>query len=217
MAENESTPAGVDRQWFIVGRWQEFEGEARANLLRIIAIAAFYSVELMNYYGFQLGAIEIPKLAEPAFHQAVTAVAAAWAVMALCVLFCMSHRIFPSQLKYLTTACDLILLTATLMLGRGASSPLVTAYFFVIALSTLRFNLNLIRFTTIGATLGYLFVLGHDRWFTDGAFRVARYHQIIVLLALALTGIVLGQVIRRVQAVAKQYASRIESCEGSAS
>jgi len=26
-----------DRQWFIVGRWQEYEGEGRANLLRIAA------------------------------------------------------------------------------------------------------------------------------------------------------------------------------------
>lgn len=213
MAERDPVPCNDERQWFIVGRWQEFEGEARANLLRIIAIAAFYSVELMNYYGVRLGMIEIPKLAEPSFHRAVTALAVTWTIMALAVLYCQSHRIFPAQVKFFTTAGDLILLTAVLGLGRGPSSPLVSGYFFVIALATLRFSLNLIRFATIGSMLGYLFLLGHAKWFTDGSFRVPRYHQIIVLLALALTGIVLGQVIRRVRAMAREYALRLKSSE----
>ena len=39
-----------DRSWFIVERWQEFEGEGRTNLLRIIAIGAFYGIELVNYH-----------------------------------------------------------------------------------------------------------------------------------------------------------------------
>ena len=34
-----------ERQWFIVSRWQEFKGEGRANLLRLIGIAVFYAVE----------------------------------------------------------------------------------------------------------------------------------------------------------------------------
>ena len=38
-----------DRRWCIVGRWQEFEGEGRTNLLRIAGLAAFYIVELINY------------------------------------------------------------------------------------------------------------------------------------------------------------------------
>src|SRR5262245_53412598 len=47
-----------DRQWFIVGRWQEYEGEARANLLRIVAVGAFYVVELLRFYVFEKAAAE---------------------------------------------------------------------------------------------------------------------------------------------------------------
>ena len=39
---SDPSAARDDREWFIVGRWQEYEGEARANLLRIAGIGAFY-------------------------------------------------------------------------------------------------------------------------------------------------------------------------------
>ena len=48
MAATSETKFG-DRQWFIVERWQEYEGEGRANLLRIVAIGSFYTVHLLNY------------------------------------------------------------------------------------------------------------------------------------------------------------------------
>ncbi len=69
----------TDRQWYIVGRWQEYEGEARANLLRIIGIAAFYVVQIINYRGLSLGFLELPKVegVDRAFHHPVTALAAA--------------------------------------------------------------------------------------------------------------------------------------------
>ena len=44
----QTQPSRGDRQWFIVGRWQEYEGEGRANLLRIAGIGAFYCIELAN-------------------------------------------------------------------------------------------------------------------------------------------------------------------------
>src|SRR5262249_40031993 len=39
-----------DRQWFIIGRWQEFEGEAIANLVRIAAILIFYAAHAIQHY-----------------------------------------------------------------------------------------------------------------------------------------------------------------------
>ena len=66
-----------DRAWYIVGRWEEYEGETRANLLRVVAVAAFYVIELINYYGVDLGFIHLPKIRDAAFHQTVTAIAAA--------------------------------------------------------------------------------------------------------------------------------------------
>jgi hypothetical protein len=209
MAKSAQAPSGnVDRQWFIVGRWQEYEGEARANTLRIIAIGAFYIVELINYHGLRLGFFEMPKVVDQTFHQAVTALAVAWTVVGLGVLFCLSHRFLPRLLKFVSTGCDILLLTLILIVASGPSSPLVVGYFLLIALSTLRFNLPLVRFATVGSMAGYLCVLAHAKWFAAD-LRVPRYHQIIFLLALALSGIVLGQVIRRVRHMAREYAERL--------
>src|SRR4051812_31623036 len=53
----EAGPESGDRRWYVVGRWQEYEGEGRTNLLRVVAIAAFYLVELANYHGVDLGIV----------------------------------------------------------------------------------------------------------------------------------------------------------------
>ena len=74
-------PGGQDRSWYIVGRWLEYEGESRANVLRLIAIAAFYLVELINYYGLNLGSIEMPKVVDSRFHLTVTSLAVAWTLV----------------------------------------------------------------------------------------------------------------------------------------
>jgi len=198
------------RQWYIVGRWQEYEGEARANLLRIIGIAVFYIVELINYHGLPLGFFELPKVAEVTkpFHQAVTALAVAWTMVGLGVLLCLRRHIFPAQLKFISTGCDVVLLTAILTVADGPKSPLVVGYLLVIALSALRFNLPLVWFSSGASMAGYLFLLGNAKWFRE-ATRVPRYHQIMFLLALVLTGVLLGQVIRRVRTMAQDYAERL--------
>lgn len=209
-----------DRAWFIVARWQEFEGEATANLLRILGIAAFYAVELLNYHGLRLGVLELPRVEsiDRPFHYAVTALAVAWSLVSLGVLFCLRRRVFPGAMKFVTTACDLAFLTAILVIADGPRSPLVVGYFLLIALATLRFSLPLVRFATAGAMCGYLFVLGYAKWFADPArhLRVERYEQLIFLLALGLTGIVLGQVIRRLRPVAESLADRAARRESQA-
>ncbi len=200
----------VDQPWFIVGRFKEYDGEERANLLRIIGIAAFYVIELINRYGLQLGFLEMSPVADvdKRFHLAVTALAVTWTMLAFGVWLCLKNQIFPAALKYITTGCDIALLTSILAIADAPSSPLVAGYFVLVALSALRFNVNLIRFATVGVMAGYLFLNGYARWFTDRDIRVPRYHQFIVLLALALTGVVLGQVIRKVHGMARDYAQR---------
>lgn len=205
----------ADRQWYIVGRWQEFEGEAKANLLRIIAIGAFYGIELLNYYGLRLGWLELPSVegVDRRFHIAVTAVAAAWVLTGLGVLFCLRGQIFPGGLKYFSTAIDIICLTTILMLADGPRSPLVVGYFLIVALSGLRFSLPLVWYATGGSMLAYLFLLGYAKWLAapQRDLRVERYQQLIVLLAIGLSGIVLGQTVRRVRQIAEDYAIRRSS------
>lgn len=213
--------SGRERSWHIVGRWQEYEGEARANLLRIIGIAAFYAIELVNYRGLHLGFLELPRQADVTreFHYAVTALVIAWTMVALGVQLCLTRQIFPATLKYVSTGADLVLLTAILTLADGPRSPLVVGYFLIVVLSGMRFSLPLVRCATVGALAGYLVLSGYARWFAARDLRVPRYHQIMVLVALALTGIVLGQILRRVRTVADDYAwrTRHEPASGAAS
>ena len=206
-----SPTPGAERQWFIVGRWQEYEGEARANLLRVVGIAAFYAVELVNYHGLRLGLLQLPRVEDVSrpFHLAVTALAVVWTLLALAVAFCLRQRFFPGALKFLSTGADLVLLTWVLALADGPKSPLRVGYFLIVCLSALRFSLPLVRFATAGALAGYLSLLGYARWFSDRDLRVPRYHQLIFLIALALSGVVLGQVLRRARRLAEDYARRL--------
>lgn len=206
-AQSEMTP---ERSWHIVGRWQEFEGEARANLLRIVGVFAIYAIELINYHGLELGFLQLPKQADVTqpFHRAVTALTVAWIMVALAVHLCLVRQVFPAALKFVSATADLVLLTAILTIADGPRSPLVAGYFLLIVLSGLRFSLPLVRWTTVGALAGYLFLSGYARWFTERDLRVPRYHQLMLLLAIGLTGIVLGQILRRVRSLAENYAAR---------
>jgi hypothetical protein len=211
MAITSSTERGVnDRSWYIVGRWREYQGEGRANLLRIVGIAAFYSVELANYTGPHLGFFEMPKVesVDRSFHLAVTALAVAWTMTALAVQICLGRQFFPAALKFFSTGADIVLLTCVLCVSNGPRSPLVVGYFLIVAISALRFSLPLVRFATLGSMLGYLVVLGYAKWFAVNDLRVPRYHEVMFLLALGMTGITIGQVIRAVRSMAVEYEAR---------
>ena len=215
-AEHSGVPPSVassevsDRQWFIVGRRQEFAGEARTNVLRIAAIGSFYAIELLNYYGLELGPLQMPASVDKEFHAVITCLAVAWTMVSLGTLLCLRLRIFPAALKYVTTASDLMLLTTTLVVAYGPRSPLVVAYFLVIAVSALRFCLSLVWFATLGSLAGYLLLAGYARWFASARdLSVPRYQQLIFLTALLLTGVILGQVVRRARAMAEEFSVRI--------
>ena len=214
----EPAPAttAADRQWFVIGRWQEYAGEARANLLRIAGIGAFYIIELINFYGLHVGPLDFPATVNVKFHEQVTALAVAWTMVALATLVCLKLRYFPAWLKYATTLSDVALLTTILMVADGPRSPLVVGYFLVIVLATLRFQLRLIWCATIASMIGYLWMATRfsDPYFNHRDLSVPGYYQLIMLLALALTGIVLGQVIRRVRALAEDFSRRVQSLPG---
>jgi hypothetical protein len=110
-----------------------------------------------------------------------------------------------------------LLLTGILMVADGPRSPLVIGYFLVIVLAALRFQLRLVWFATLAAMVGYLVLLGYARWwagreeslFGPRDITVPRYQQLIFLLGLTLCGVVVGQVIRRVKAIAAEFARRL--------
>jgi hypothetical protein len=209
-----ATPA-AERSWFIVGRWEEYEGEGRANLLRVIGLVAFYLVELVNYHGLNLGFLQMPSIVSRGLHLAISMVVLVWACVCLAVYVCRIQGVFPKQLKFLSTGADLVLLTTIIALAEGPKSPLLVVYFIILGLAALRFNLALIWFATAGAVLCYLCVLAYGRWFLPATTNpptlpivVPRFHQVIMIFGLALTGVILGQIIRRVRKLAEFYAEK---------
>jgi hypothetical protein len=203
------------RQWFIASRWQEYEGESRANLLRLLAVGAFYIVELVHFYLFERANPELLQL-----HQQATFIAVAWTMLALAVLFCLRLKIFPDALKYVSTAADVALLTTLAAIFSGPFSALVLAYFLILAMAALRFSLGLVWFATVASMLGYWSLVGLEdrkasRWFDD-QHAVPPLTQMLTLLTLAMTGVVLGQVIRQVKRMAIDYAQRLAAAEKTA-
>ena len=205
----------ADRQWYIVERWQEYEGEGRTNLLRIAAIGVFYLVELVNYHWIAPGAAN-PDFT--AYHQKVTALAVAATMVSLAVLLCLRLQVFPAFLKYVSTGCDLLILTALASVDHGLSntapdgpsSPLVLVYFLILGLAALRFSLGLIWFATLGSMAGYMALVGlADKTWFDADHTVPPVTQLITVLCLALTGVVLGQVVRRTKSLAEEYEVRM--------
>jgi hypothetical protein len=196
-----------DRSWYIVGRWQEFEGEGRANLLRVVSLVVFYAVEW-----YQFAAAGEDSAAAQAFHRQTTLIVAAWSIVALAVLVCLWRRIFPAIVKYLSTAGDLLLLTLLARAGLGPESPLVHVYFLILVLAALRFSVGLIWFATVGSMACYWALVGmHDDTWFDAEHATPVVEQLVTFVSLALTGIVLGQAVRRVKSMAVEYAARVEA------
>lgn len=207
MNTNPSDPAF---HWFVSLRRQEYEGEARANLLRIMAIAAFYAVELVNYRGLDCLFIHWPRVAgvDWHFHLAMTMLSGAWALTGWAVLVLLRRGVFPALLKFASTACDVIYLTAILIIADGPRSPLTVAYFPLIALAGLRFDLALVRFATIASLLGYAVLLGHSASLRP-EMSPPPHVAVTFILALGFTGIWLGQIIRRTRDLAHDFAARL--------
>ena len=94
MAVDTTSLSGLaHRDRFIAQRWQAYEAESRANLLRIIAIGSFYLVHLWSYFHAQgkvpnFGFFQLADAGEIGrqFHTQITLLAVAWAMLALGIL-----------------------------------------------------------------------------------------------------------------------------------
>ena len=212
----------TDSSWQVAERWQQFDGERRANYLRLLAIGIFYGVHLIHHAGW-LGPLQIKNEDPRVFHMAVTFLAAGWGFAAIAVNLALQQRRFPDFLPYLTTALDVVFLTSILSVGLGQQSPLVVGYLLIVILAALRIHLPLIQFATVVSCVGYVVLLGLTRWAADwptlsyvSRERLPRYAQLATLLAIAISGIMLGQLVRRVRGMALGYAERRSAVEAAA-
>jgi hypothetical protein len=183
--------------WPSARRLEELAGETRVNLLRAFALLAFYGNHLVNV--FLLGDAS----AGGAFHVQVTVVVLAWALAALAVAGGVRWRVLPAGLKYTSTLVDVLLITALLVIAGDPRSMYASLYFLVVTASALRLSLPLV-YTAAGASIaGYLFYLGFVRWglaLPEGQ-RLPRAQQVLVVLALAVAGLLAGQLVRQCRRV----------------
>jgi hypothetical protein len=198
--------------WAEARRWADWAGEVRVNLVRLVALTVFYGYHLINVYAYP----DDPSVAGR-YHRMITLLVLAWGCGALALHYCLTNRWTPPALKYVATACDTLLITAALMLGRDPRSTLSVLYFLVVAAAALRLSLPLVYTATAANMAAYAFFLGYVKYrlqLPDDQ-RLPRPQQVIFLLALAVLGLLVGQVVRQTrQLVQGSLSTRLPNPEG---
>jgi hypothetical protein len=197
-----------DRNWNDITRIESWAGEVRVNLIRLVAIVLFYGRHLIEIV------ITPPRTPEAiAYHTRVTWLTALWAGMVLYMHWRLSGRRVPTHLKYAAVAWDAVMITLLCAIAGGPRSPLVLLYFPLIATAPLRLSLRLVYVATTAAMLGYLCVLAHYAWYVVGfrkyyatpELRIPRSQEAIMLLALLVSGLLAGQIVRQARRLAAGY------------
>jgi hypothetical protein len=107
------------------------------------------------------------------------------------------------------------MITAVLMIGRDPGSLFAVLYFLVVAAAPLRLSVPLIYTATLGAMAAFLFFHGYIRFWLQLPVeqRLPHSQQVIFLLALAVTGLVAGQVLRQARRLAGGHAVQVVHAE----
>jgi hypothetical protein len=202
-----SEPTG---EWGDISRVEAWAGEIRVNLIRLLAIAVFYSRHLVQVY---YAGPDDP--VRGAYHMQVTWLAILWAGIGLVLHIWLTRRYFPPTLKFATVLIDAGMITMLCMLAGGPKSLLILLFFLVIAMAPLRLSLPVVYLATACAIGGYLVVLANYAWYqigfktyysTEGAaFRIPRSNEAIIVLALLTAGFIAGQSVRQARRIAARY------------
>lgn len=218
MASSLKPPPAINPSlpWHITSRLGEYEGEARVNFLRLLAICSLYSVHLLNYFFFST-----PELGLQNFHRMISLIAGLGVVFAATSSVMLTKQFFPAWLKYFMTLGDLALITiaASIPYGQGAqpegaNSPLVLAYFLVIAMTSMRLSLGLVWFATLGSMACYYALVGMvDKTWFDADHAVAPVRQLFTVICLGSVGVIIGQGVRRTRAIAEDFVKRTQASQ----
>lgn len=204
MATDSARPSA----WHVTSRLAALRGEERANGLRVLGVAVFYAIEVLNYHGLAVGPLHIPRVegVDASFHAMATALAVAWISVAAMVGLATKNRIFPPYLKYLSCAADLFLVGSVLTLADGPRSPVLAILFLIIALAGLRLDGRLVAFTTAGAVLAYV-VSNLEVARRRPELAVPAHWQVTTAAALILLGLIVWQILEQTRRSVEAYAA----------
>lgn len=191
-----------EQRWTDMQRLEGWVGESRVNLIRLAAILLFYSHHLINVIFFP-ATLDLPAN----YHALVTLLVFSWALVVVLLHLCLSRRWNPPFLKYVVTLWDIVFITLILLLGQDTRSMLPVLFFLVIVAAALRLSLRLVYVASLASIAAFLFYLGHFRYWQQlpEEQMLERPQQIIVILTLAATGFLAGQVVRQAQRLVQGY------------
>ncbi|HAN97896.1 MAG TPA: hypothetical protein DCQ98_10900 [Planctomycetaceae bacterium] len=129
-------------------------GELRVNLLRLLAIVAFYGNHLVDL--LQRGLTDRATLHEGI---AVAVVVALWGSLVAHVVVAMRLGRAGPSLPYRVVALDLLFASLLVTMLDGPASSLVMLYPVIVASTALRLSVPLVRFGTLGAVASYVIVV----------------------------------------------------------
>ena len=206
--------------WLLRSRIESLAGEARVNLVRLVAVFAFYLRHLIALSTTEGAAHEAGS-----YHTGATVIAGAWFAIIVAIHICLSRRYLPAWLKFAACTFDILMVTLLAMLRADPRSPVVLLYFAIIVSAAVRLSLPLVWFATIGSILGYLCVLanyawrviGYDRYYATPELRIPRGDEAMVVLALVVTGVFAGQVVRQARRLTRPLAATMATSEQLAS
>jgi len=201
------------RAWFIVRRWQTYAAEMQVLLIRVVAVIALYSCQLVHHF---LLIDQEQQVVNARFQQGATLVALLLLVTSALALAILLKRWLPWWLSFVTTFLDLAAVTACVALAGGPlETSLVTAFYLIIAMAGMRFDVRLVWCATLGAMIGYMASVGSaDQVWFDANHEIPLVQQGVTLVTLAAIGLTVGQIVRSLPLAAEEFRLRVAAKEG---
>ena len=207
----DAPPDPID-PWILRSRVESLAGEARVNLVRLAAVFAFYLRHLIAMATSDGAAAEAGR-----YHVGATIVAGAWFAVVVAIHVCLSRRYLPAWLKFAAVGFDMLMVALLGMLRGDPRTPVVLLFFPVIVSAAVRLSLPLVWLATVGAVIGYLAIVAHyawriigfDRYYATPALRIPRGDEAMVILALLVTGVFTGQIVRQARRLTRPLTATI--------
>lgn len=174
-------------------REEELEGERKINRLRLAGIVAFFLNEMFVFH--VLGAVDA------AFHDKALAVCAAWLGFASSAWWSVNRRgFYHPSVKYAVSAADALFLFWLLAVADGPSSPVVPAFYVLIAFSALRYSRKATFACAVFSAAAFL-GLQYEALVRRPELALPAYAVGIHLLSMLLMGAAAGYVVSQLQAL----------------
>jgi hypothetical protein len=176
-------------------RRETWEGDQKANRVRLAVVGLFTLNELANYH--------VLHVVDLRFHVGSLLIVGLWLLATALFHVMLREHLLPRATSYIIVSTDILLLTWLLFLGDGPKSPLVALYFLVIALSGIRVDPSVCLYTGAAAAFGYGAVLEFTKR-QRPELLVPPYHAVIVALALLVMGWIMAHLVSRALVLLQQ-------------